>query len=95
MKMKLGKQRRISLIFVAIMLAMVVPFMTVTTAVAAEIDVPDDYSTIQDAIDAAGPGDTIYVAAGIYQEQITIDKSVDLIGAGESTTTIQAPLALK
>jgi len=44
------------------------------SAVAATIYVPDDYPTIQAAVDAANPGDTIIVSPGIYTEQITINK---------------------
>jgi len=49
--------------------------------------------TIQHAINTVAiTEDTINVAAGIYTEQLTIiDKSLNLIGAGESTTTIKAP----
>ncbi len=47
----------------------------------ATLQVPADYQTIQAAIDAATPGDTIQVAPGNYTEQITVmDKSVKIIG---------------
>jgi len=45
------------------------------------IDVPGDYSTIQEAIDAASDSDTIVVAAGLYKENVVIDKSLALKGA--------------
>ena len=41
----------------------------------------DDYTTIQAAINAAQPGDTIYVRAGEYNETVTINKLVKLYGA--------------
>ncbi len=46
-------------------------------------------TTIQGGIDIASQGDIISVAAGTYNEnQISINKSVSLIGAGEETTII-------
>ena len=44
------------------------------------IRVPEDYSTIQAAVDAAPSGGVIDVAPGIYRETITIDRSVTLRG---------------
>jgi len=53
-------------------------------------NVPSEYATIQAAIDAADPGDTIIVAAGTYDEQVIIDKNLTLQGVGD-TTIIQPP----
>jgi pectin methylesterase-like acyl-CoA thioesterase len=39
-----------------------------------------DYDEIQDAIDAASSGDTIEVYPGTYNEQLTIDKQVHIVG---------------
>jgi len=36
------------------------------------------YFSIQDAIDNAKPGDTVFVYNGIYHENIIIDKSIKL-----------------
>jgi len=49
------------------------------------------YPTIQGAIDAASPGDTIYVEPGMYMEgNIRINKSLTIQGAGRSDTIIDA-----
>lgn len=43
---------------------------------------------------AAVSGDTVNIAAGTYVEELTISKSVALIGAGATSTIIKAPNAL-
>ena len=52
------------------------------------IYVPNDYPTIQAAIDAASSGDTIFVFSGIYYEHLTINKQVILTGEDRNTTII-------
>ena len=51
-------------------------------------DGPADFNTIQEAIDAASPGDTIYVYNGTYYENVVVDKSVALVGEKRETTVI-------
>lgn len=47
-----------------------------------------DYTKIQDAIDNASDGDTIYVYGGFYQERIYIDRSINLNGEDIGDTII-------
>jgi len=54
------------------------------------IRVPQNYPTIQAAINAASPGDTIQVSAGTYNENVVVNKAVSLIGGNPSTTIIDA-----
>jgi len=56
--------------------------------ISAQIVVPDDYSTIQEAVNAANPEDTIYVRNGTYFESVVINKRVWLIGESKTNTTI-------
>jgi len=48
---------------------------------ASTLIVPIEYSTIQAAINAASPGDTIFVQPGTYYENLTINKYVILTAA--------------
>ncbi|MEM3011174.1 MAG: hypothetical protein QXE76_05130 [Candidatus Bathyarchaeia archaeon] len=52
------------------------------------IRVPQDYPTIQEAINAATSGDTILVAAGTYYEHVIINKTVSLKGEGPNVSVI-------
>jgi parallel beta-helix repeat protein len=50
--------------------------------------VPDDYPTIQEAINAANEGDIIYVRFGTYRENIVLNKSLTIIGEDRYITGI-------
>jgi parallel beta-helix repeat protein len=53
---------------------------------------PGNFSKIQEAIDSASNGDTIYVYTGSYYENLIVNKSVTLIGNGSSQTTIHGTM---
>jgi hypothetical protein len=61
-----------------------------TLGSAHQLHVPGDYATIQAAVDAASPGDTVKVAAGTYHEAIVMRPGVCLIGAGADRTVLDA-----
>lgn len=48
-----------------------------------------NYTTINDAVDAATPGDTIYILNGTYEEKITISKPLSLVGENRDTTIVE------
>ncbi len=51
---------------------------------------PGNYSKIQDAIDNASDGDTVFVYEGCYFENLIVDKSIRLIGEDRNSTIIDA-----
>jgi parallel beta-helix repeat protein len=52
------------------------------------IIVPDNYQTIQGAIDVANLGDIIFVKKGNYDEHLIVDKVVSIFGENKETTVI-------
>ena len=58
------------------------------SARAGDIYVPVDFSTIQAAINAANPGDQIHLAAGHYNEALSITNSLTLIGSGTNNCVV-------
>lgn len=62
---------------------------SLSAGLAAQISVPEDYPTIQAAIDAAQPNQVITVHGGVYEETITIDKPLTLQGDPVATITFQ------
>jgi parallel beta-helix repeat protein len=51
-----------------------------TTSGQATIVVPDDFPTVQEAVNKASVGDTILVKPGTYRENVLVNKSISLIG---------------
>jgi len=63
-------------------------FESEVTSSSATIYVPDDYPTIQEAVNAASAEDTIIVRSGTYKENVLLDKKLTLVG--DALPTIDA-----
>lgn len=89
-------RKNIALLVILVLLA--TSCLTVYLPVKAEsktITVPDDFPNIQEAINAADEGDTIFVKRGTYVENPVVNKSVCLIGEDRDATIIDVTAGLK
>jgi nitrous oxidase accessory protein len=86
---RLSKTTQTSLItFLLIFALLASGYKTTVEASPDVLYVPSEHPTIQEAIDHANPGDTIFVDNGTYYEHIIINKSVSLVGEARNTTII-------
>ncbi|NWF77844.1 MAG: right-handed parallel beta-helix repeat-containing protein [Chloroflexi bacterium] len=90
----IGRIFEIAVVFVMIgaMLGGLPALVSQVEASPATIYVPDDYSTIQAAVYAASPGDTIIVRDGTYTENVCVNKGHFTIRSqnGAEKTIVQA-----
>jgi parallel beta-helix repeat protein len=49
---------------------------------------PGNYTTIQEAVDAAFPGDVVFVYNGTYAENVNVNKTITLQGEDRDTTIV-------
>ena len=79
------------LLVAAVAIVVVLAAVGVGTGAGAELHVyPGAGTPIQTAIDGAGAGDTIYVHAGLYYENLDVGKRLTLIGDGADVVTVRA-----
>ena len=84
---------------IGILICMLVLFSAFSLTVTSELidgntiyvdDDGADYTSIQDAVNSASDGDTIYVYSGTYYEHVKINTSIVLQGEDKESTIIDA-----
>ena len=83
------KEKIISIVFVSILLiSSVLSTLPITTVYALSTHHVYPGQSIQEAINSAYPGDTIFVHNGTYTEYVVVNRTVLLIGENRETTII-------
>jgi parallel beta-helix repeat protein len=77
-----------AILIIAFMLASSLFILEPTNATTTELVVPDDFPSINQAIQKATDGDTVLVMQGTYNETIVIDKAITLKGENTNKTII-------
>jgi parallel beta-helix repeat protein len=77
-------------ITIALLISLVagLQFVEVIRAEPRTIIVPTDYSTIQAALDSASEGDEVFVKNGTYNENLTVNKSLSIVGENAGSTIV-------
>ena len=50
-----------------------------------------EFTTIQEAVDAAKTGDTVLIMPGVYEENVSVSKSIIIAGASKDSVILLAP----
>jgi len=89
------EMRKTRLLFISIALVMLfiinaIPFETYgqDNLRVRNLDTGEKYEKIQEAINAASVGNTIYVKNGTYYENVVVNKTISLVGENKSNTII-------
>src|SRR3990170_7493523 len=84
------KKTASALTLISLLLVVLVVGLHFVNASPKTIIVPDDYPTIQKAIDNANHGDTVFINRGTYSNQaLIVNKPISLIGEGAETTILK------
>ncbi len=80
------------ILFIIFLTSFIVMSHSIAKAQTRILVVPDEYTTIQDAVGNASAGDTVYVKDGTYyvsDVRLTIDKPLSLVGQDRQATIIE------
>jgi parallel beta-helix repeat protein len=82
--------RKVPLVMAFVIILGGMPLLSFTSrpTKAKTIVVPNDHSTIQEAINAASNGDTIYVKNGTYYGSVIVNKTISLVGESSIGTIV-------
>jgi parallel beta-helix repeat protein len=87
----LGLGRRTRVASVAVGVAVVFAFLVPAGEAYGVVRNVAAGQSIQAAVNAANPGDTINVASGTFRESVEVTKSLTILGAGQGSTILQPP----
>lgn len=92
-----SKSRKIAVITFALLSAIICSLLVITFTDVVLFPrlriVPQDHRSVQEAINNAFEGDIIYVKAGIYRENLVINKSIILIGEDPRKTLLDGEMS--